>query len=130
GALGALGGALYALSVGAVSPNLLAADLTIQLLLMVIIGGAGSLWGALAGAAIIRALNHYLNELSTSGTVSHLPGWLANTLGQPLLVLGCIYLLAVYFFPAGIAGLARSATRRSRSIAASGPAAVGAVAPA
>jgi branched-chain amino acid transport system permease protein len=44
GAISALAGSLYALWVGAVSPNLLATDLTIQLLLMVIIGGAGSLW--------------------------------------------------------------------------------------
>jgi branched-chain amino acid transport system permease protein len=40
-----------------------------------------------------------------------MPGWLSNTLGQPLLILGCIYLLAVYFFPTGIAGLARTLMR-------------------
>jgi branched-chain amino acid transport system permease protein len=72
---------------------------------MVIIGGAGSLWGAIIGAAIVRALDRYLNELSTSSFVAHLPTWLHQTLGQPLLLFGCIYLVLVYFFPQGIAGL-------------------------
>lgn len=119
GGMGALAGALYALSIGAVSPNLLAADLTIQLLLMVIIGGAGTLWGAVLGAVIIRALNHYLTIFSTSGLVTTLPAWLANTLGQPLLILGCVYLLAVYFFSGGIAGLAQTTALRRRARASS-----------
>jgi branched-chain amino acid transport system permease protein len=105
GTLATLVGALYALFVGAVSTNLFTADVTIQLLLMVIIGGAGSLWGAMLGAAIVRALDRYLNELAGAGWVSNLPNWLHNTIGQPLLIFGVIYLLLIYFFPQGIAGL-------------------------
>jgi branched-chain amino acid transport system permease protein len=105
GTLATLVGGLYALFIGDVSTNLLSADLTIQLLLMVIIGGAGSLWGAMLGAALVRYLDHYLNLLSTSDFVGKLPNWLHQTLGQPLLIFGCIYLLLVYFFPQGIAGL-------------------------
>ncbi|MDQ2744366.1 MAG: branched-chain amino acid ABC transporter permease [Chloroflexota bacterium] len=112
GSIATVAGALYALFVGAVSTNLFSADLTIQLLLMVIIGGAGSLWGAMLGAAIVRYLNHYLAVLSTSSFVAHLPHWLQQTLGQPLLLFGCVYLLLVYFFPQGIAGL----TQRLRFI--------------
>ena len=107
GTIATLGGALYALYVGAVSTNLLSADTTIQLLLMVIIGGTGSLWGAIVGAAIVRYLDHYLNVLSTSSFVGNLPSWLHQTLGQPLLIFGVIYLLLIYFFPQGIAGLAQ-----------------------
>lgn len=105
GTLATLVGALYALFVGAVSTNLFTADVTIQLLLMVIIGGAGSLWGAILGAAIVRALDRYLNDLAGAGWVSNLPNWLHNTIGQPLLIFGVIYLLLIYFFPQGIAGL-------------------------
>jgi branched-chain amino acid transport system permease protein len=105
GTLATLVGALYALFVGAVSTNLFTADVTIQLLLMVIIGGAGSLWGAILGAAIVRALDRYLNELAGASWVSSLPNWLHNTIGQPLLIFGVIYLLLIYFFPQGIAGL-------------------------
>jgi branched-chain amino acid transport system permease protein len=105
GTIATLGGALYALYAGNVSPNLLTADVTIQLLLMVIIGGAGSLWGAMIGAGIVRYLDHYLNVLSSSSFVAGMPHWLQATLGQPLLIFGIIYLLLVYFFPQGIAGL-------------------------
>jgi branched-chain amino acid transport system permease protein len=100
-----LAGALYAVFVGSVSTSLFSADLTIQLLLMVIIGGAGSLWGAIVGAVIIRYLNHYLNVLSSASFVVNGPNWLHQTLGQPLLVFGVVYLLLVVFFPQGIAGL-------------------------
>jgi branched-chain amino acid transport system permease protein len=72
---------------------------------MVIIGGAGSLWGAMLGAAIVRYLDYYLGQLSTQSWVANLPAWLHNTIGQPLLIFGVIYLLLVYFFPQGIAGL-------------------------
>jgi branched-chain amino acid transport system permease protein len=103
-----LAGALYALYIGAVSTNLFAADLTIQLLLMVIIGGAGSLWGAILGAAVVRYLDRYLNDLASAGWVTSLPNWLHQTIGQPLLIFGVIYLLLIYFFPQGIAGLAQN----------------------
>jgi branched-chain amino acid transport system permease protein len=116
GTMATLVGALYALYVGAVSPNLLSADTTIQLLLMVIIGGAGSLWGAILGAAIVRYLDHYLNVLSTSGFVGSLPGWLHQTIGQPLLIFGVIYLLLVYFVPQGIAGLVQRRWRPGRGL--------------
>lgn len=110
-----LAGALYAIYVGAVSTDALSANTTIQLLLMVIIGGAGSLWGAIVGAAIMRYLNHYLTVLSTSSFINHFPNWLHQTIGQPLLVLGVIYLLLIYFFPQGLAGLAQRHLAFARS---------------
>lgn len=115
GTMATLVGALYALYVGTVSTNLLTADMTIQLLLMVIIGGAGSLWGAILGAAVVRYLDHYLNLLAASGFVAGLPSWLHGTIGQPLLIFGVIYLLLIYFFPQGIAGLTQRRWRLGRS---------------
>jgi branched-chain amino acid transport system permease protein len=116
GAVCSTAGALYAVFVGSVSTSLFSADVTIQLLLMVIIGGAGSLWGAIVGAALIRYLNHYLNVLSSSSWVVNGPNWLHQTLGQPLLVFGVIYLLLVVFFPQGIAGLSQRRFRLGRSL--------------
>lgn len=115
GAICSLGGGLYALYVGAVSTDRFSADTTIGLLLMVIIGGAGSLWGAMIGAGIIRYLNYYLSIFSTSSFVGHLPAWLQQTIGQPLLIFGVIYLLLVYFFPQGIAGLTQQRWHLGRS---------------
>jgi branched-chain amino acid transport system permease protein len=117
GTMAALAGGLYALFVGDVSTNLLAADTTVQLLLMVIIGGAGSLWGAMVGAALVRYLNHYLNVLATASFVTALPDWLHGLLGQPLLIFGVIYLLLVFFFPQGIAGLAQRRGHPGRPVA-------------
>lgn len=108
GTIATLVGALYALYVGTVTTNLFTADYTIQLLLMVIIGGAGSLWGAVIGAAAVRYLNHYLNDLAGSTFVTNLPTWLHQSLGQPLLIFGIIYLVLIYLFPQGIAGLIQS----------------------
>lgn len=115
GTVCSLAGALYAVFVGSVSTSLFSADLTIQLLLMVIIGGAGSLWGAVVGAALIRYLNHYLNVLSAESFVVNGPTWLHQTLGQPLLVFGVVYLLLVVFFPQGIAGLTQRRFHLGRS---------------
>ena len=100
-----LAGGMYAIYIGYVSTDNLSAGITIQLLLMVIIGGAGSLWGAVAGAGVLEYANHYLNQLPGSGLLSHFPIWVQNTAGQPLLILGIIYLGLIYFFPEGIAGL-------------------------
>lgn len=116
GTVCSLAGALYAVYVGSVSTSLFSADLTIQLLLMVIIGGAGSLWGAIVGAALIRYLNHYLNVLSSSTFVLNGPNWLHQTLGQPLLVFGVIYLLLVVFFPQGIVGLTQRRVHLGSSV--------------
>jgi branched-chain amino acid transport system permease protein len=116
GAVCSTAGALYAIFVGSVSTNLFSADITIQLLLMVIIGGAGSLWGAIVGAALIRYLNHYLNVLSTESFVINGPNWVHQTLGQPLLVFGVIYLSLVVFFPQGIAGLIQGRLHLGRSL--------------
>ncbi|HEX8918799.1 MAG TPA: branched-chain amino acid ABC transporter permease [Chloroflexota bacterium] len=116
GAVSSTAGALYAVYVGSVSTNLFSADLTIQLLLMVIIGGAGSLWGAIVGAALIRYLNHYLNVLSSSSFVANGPNWLHQTVGQPLLLFGIIYLFLVVFFPQGIAGAIQSRFQLGRSV--------------
>jgi branched-chain amino acid transport system permease protein len=115
GTLCSLAGAVFAIYVGFVNTDDLSADLTILLLLMVIIGGAGSLWGAIVGAAILRYVNHYLLELPSNAVVVGLPTWMRQTVGQPLLILGLIYLLLIYFFPQGMAGLARQYLPFARS---------------
>ena len=118
GTICSLAGAMYAIFIGYISPDNLSANVTIEMLLMVIIGGGGTLWGAIFGAAVLRYANHYLNELPTSGLLAHFPSWVQNTLGQPLLVLGVIYLLLIYFFPQGLAGLVQ---RRLRWLSSSPP---------
>ncbi len=82
----------------------------VDLLLMVVIGGMGTLYGAALGAALMVLAQYYLETLlqALAGAAAGLPPLAA--LFDPdrwLLWLGLIFVLIVYFFPAGIAGSLR-----------------------
>jgi branched-chain amino acid transport system permease protein len=94
--LAGLGGVTYALVAGGAAPHLASADLTLSLLVMVVLGGAGTRWGAVLGGVLYAYLDQRLTR-----TGGQLPG----PLGQPLFVLGTLFVLAVYFAPGGLAGL-------------------------
>jgi branched-chain amino acid transport system permease protein len=107
GALAALGGVVYVLLIGGANPGLTASDLTLSLLVMVVLGGPGTRWGPLAGGVVFAYLDHRLTAVGSSDAVERLPGVLSGPLSQPLFILGAIFVLAVYFFPGGLAGLAQ-----------------------
>jgi branched-chain amino acid transport system permease protein len=96
GALAALGGVVYALVVGGVSPHIASSELTLSLIVMAVLGGAGTRWGAVLGGILYAYLDQRLARLGGS-----LPG----PLGEPLFVLGTLFILAVYFAPGGLAAL-------------------------
>jgi branched-chain amino acid transport system permease protein len=98
GALAALGGVTYALVVGGVSPHVASSELTLSLIVMAVLGGAGTRWGPLAGGILYAYLDQRLARVG---------GQLPGPLGQPLFVLGTLFVLAVYFAPGGLAGLSR-----------------------
>ncbi len=82
-------------------------DIMIDILLMVVIGGMGTLFGSIIGVVLMVLAQFYLKDLMASGgaAVGHLP--LLPELLHPerwLLWLGIAFILLVYFFPAGIAG--------------------------
>lgn len=103
------------LNSGAV-PTVLSAEFTISLLLMVVLGGVGSRWGAVAGAILYVLLNQRLTVLSQAGWVDDLPVVLRIPLSEPLFILGTLFVLVVLFLPGGLAGtVARiAAPRRQR----------------
>lgn len=98
GGLAALGGVAYLLIVGGASPHVASSDLTLSLLVMVVLGGPGTRFGPALGGFLFTFLDFKL-----TGYADRLPGPLA----QPLFVLGVVFILAVYFFPGGLALLAR-----------------------
>ncbi len=100
GALAALGGAVYVLIVGGASPHVASSDLTLTLLIMVVLGGPGTRFGPVIGGILFTFLDHRLAQL---GVTFDLPGPLA----EPLFILGTLFILAVYFFPGGLAALGR-----------------------
>ncbi|WP_209313786.1 branched-chain amino acid ABC transporter permease [Blastococcus sp. TF02A_35] len=105
GLLAALGGVTHLLLLGGSTPRTTTSDFTIGLLIMVVLGGAGSRWGAVLGGVLYTYLDNRLTDLANSPTVQDLPGWLQVPLSEPLFLLGTLFILVVFFVPGGIAGL-------------------------
>ncbi|MGN0932103.1 branched-chain amino acid ABC transporter permease [Falsigemmobacter intermedius] len=112
-AIAALAGALFAVWLRYVGPDTtLSAELMIDILLMLVIGGMGTLWGAVLGAAIFVLAQSYLQVLmeQAAGATAALP--LLPDLLNPdrwLLWMGILFILSVYFFPTGIVGRLKAA---------------------
>lgn len=81
-------GTMSAYYKGFVSPFDLSIALSMEAILMVILGGTGTLFGAVIGAVILVALRNFLSIL--------LQHW--------LIVLGLIFILTVFFAPEGVVG--------------------------
>ena len=104
--LATAGGIVYMLLYSGSTLAVTAPNFTLTLLLMVVIGGAGSRWGAVLGGILYTYLNDRLVAVGSSSTVGGLPHALRTPLEQPLFLLGAIFILIVFFLPGGIAGLA------------------------
>jgi branched-chain amino acid transport system permease protein len=106
-------GILYALWLRYVGPDTtLSLDIMIDILLMVVIGGMGTLYGAVIGATLFVIAQNYLQDLMklASDAAAGIP--LLPNLVHPdrwLLWLGILFVLSVYHFPAGIVGRLRGA---------------------
>ena len=94
-------------------------EIMVDVLLIVVIGGMGTIYGAVIGAAIFVIAQSYLQDLLrlASESAAALP-WLAAVLSPDrwLLWLGVLFVLSVYFFPTGVVGKLRAAatTRATR----------------
>jgi branched-chain amino acid transport system permease protein len=111
----ALAGVLLALWLRYTGPDTtLSFAIMIDVLLMVVIGGMGTLYGAVIGATLMVLAENYLQVLMgrLSDAVAGVP-LLSSLLSADrwLLWLGILFVLSVYFFPAGIVGRLRA--RRS-----------------
>lgn len=107
----ALAGALMALWLRYVGPKTsLGFEVMTDILLIVVIGGMGSMYGAVVGAALFILAQNYLKELMghASEALSGVPV-LAAALHPDrwMLWLGVLFVLSVYFFPVGIVGKLR-----------------------
>jgi branched-chain amino acid transport system permease protein len=79
----------------------------IDILLMVVIGGMGTMVGAVIGVVLMSLAQFYLKDLMEIGAHATADLPLVPDLLNPdrwLLWLGVLFILLVYFFPAGIAG--------------------------
>lgn len=103
--LATAGGVVYLLVVGGADPSLTTPDFTLTLLVMVVLGGTGSLWGPVLGGALYWYANQRLVAVGGSHAIQSLPGVLRTPLSQPLFVLGTLFILVVLFLPGGIVGI-------------------------
>ena len=105
--MAALIGGLYAMWVGYVNPESSLGVLTIMLdvLLMVIIGGMGTLYGGIIGAAFLKITQTFLPDLQhlAMDLFPHAQ-LLHNVLERWLLLFGVLFILVVIFFPKGVIG--------------------------
>jgi branched-chain amino acid transport system permease protein len=116
--MAALAGVLLALWLRYTGPDTtLSFTIMIDVLLMVVIGGMGTLYGAVIGATLMIIAENYLQVLMgrLGEAVSGVPVLSALfSADRWLLWLGVLFILSVYFFPEGIVGKLRSLASRRR----------------
>ena len=107
-----LAGAMLALWLRYNGPDTsLSFELMLDVLLIVVIGGMGTMYGAAVGSGLFLVAQSYLQDLLrlASDAASGWP-WLAALLSPDrwLLWLGLLFVLSVYYFPAGVVGRLRA----------------------
>ena len=101
GAAAGLAGALLASHGKYVNPNVLHWTQSGTLMIMVILGGVGRLWGGVLGAAALLGLEHLIADYPVAWLAALAPNYQQHAgLG-----VGLVLLAAVLFAPQGIAGL-------------------------
>lgn len=100
-----LGGIVYVLALSGPDPGTTSADITLSLLIMVVLGGAGTKWGAVMGAVLYTYLDNRLSAFGSSSGVQRLPGYLRVPVSEPKFWLGTMFILVVLFIPRGIGSL-------------------------
>ncbi|WP_077324444.1 branched-chain amino acid ABC transporter permease [Virgibacillus siamensis] len=94
GIIASLAGVLYVLSLRFIDTSVFAVDVTLDALLMTIIGGVGTLVGPIIGAGLMEFAHHWLSDLADVH-------WIFE---RWIIIYGTVYILAVIFFPQGIIG--------------------------
>jgi branched-chain amino acid transport system permease protein len=112
--LAGLAGALYVFLLQFLSPDAFPVFLSIQFVVMVAVGGLGSIHGAVLGAVAITWLEHELRELGTRPTLLGVD--LPDQAPQAFSVgaFAVILILVILFFPRGLLPALGDALRRLR----------------
>ena len=99
GAFGGLAGVLWAHLTGIVSPGDVILTTSVDVLLMVVLGGPGTLVGGAIGAGVVTFLREYLATV--------VPWW--------QYVLGAVYVLTILYLPGGLMGIPARIRRRKNA---------------
>ena len=112
-------GALLALWLRYTGPDTtLSFEIMLDILLIVVIGGMGTMYGAVIGSVLFVFAQNYLQDLLKlgAGALEGVP--VLTALVSPdrwLLWLGVLFVLSVYYFPTGVVGRLRASALRNRS---------------
>lgn len=98
GTVAGVAGALFAYLKGSVFPDSLGISLSVDALVMVLLGGVETVSGAVVGAIVFKALNI----------------WLVSQTDWSKLVLGAVIVLIVVAFPKGIVGILETIRTRRK----------------
>ncbi len=105
-----LAGVVFTWTIGYVSPESFTIVLSIELLAGLVVGGLGSIWGALVGAVFLVFIPNVSQDINQAA---------------PGIAFGALLIIAMYVFPGGVAGVARrlwGRVLRGSAPAAAGPA--------
>ena len=98
GLLGGLAGGLLAAVLMYMNPQMLHWTTSGDVIIMTLLGGAGTLWGPVAGVLLFEALKEWLS------------GWTPYWYG----ILGLVFILATLYFPQGVLGALQARWSRKR----------------
>lgn len=104
GTLAGFLGVVMLLASGSAAPRFAEASLTIALLLMVILGGAVTRWGAVLGGILYSISTTRMQDLTQNSFFKDLPKAIGGPLSEPALTLGVLFILVVMFAPGGLSG--------------------------
>lgn len=97
-----IGGSLYAHYLGSFSPNTFYFAMTMNLIAMLVLGGMGSLTGAMIGVVCVSVLSELLRSVERGFTLGGIT--IPALFGASQIVLGFIFILIMIFRPKGIMG--------------------------
>jgi len=104
-----LAGAILAVVLQLAQPGAFPLQLSLSLLTGVVLGGLGSLWGAIWGAALLTLLPNWTNDLAHSFSLST-----RVSANLPLAIYGLVLIGAMIVWPSGIQGGVRALGGRVR----------------
>jgi branched-chain amino acid transport system permease protein len=105
-----LGGAILAVVLQLAQPGAFPLQLSLALLTGVVLGGLGSLVGAMWGAALLTLLPNWTNDLAHSFSLSD-----KVSANLPLAIYGIVLIVAMILWPSGIQGGLRALSGRVRA---------------
>lgn len=103
-ALAALLGDVMLLAAGSAAPRFADAGVTISLLLMVVLGGAVTRWGAVLGGILYSVATTRMQDLTQQESFKTIPKWIGGPIAEPAFVLGLLFIFVVMFAPGGLSG--------------------------